>query len=399
MSQRRKPSLSPEEARQLHHEALVIDTQQPPATSGFLFTEGMRAALADYVGQAGPRASREEAMLLMEAMAVREVRTSPEARKAYLDLWHTSGVTVACGTYSGTERPSEAFALANERIARAHAVVDALGGELILVRRTADIERVHRERKHGLILDFQNTIAFGDDLDRIEHFHALGIRMVQLTYNLRNLVGDGCTEAHQGGLSYFGREVVRRLNEARILVDVSHCSEAVGRDALNVSTAPVVVSHSSSKAVCYHDRGKSDELARAVAARGGYFGVVVVPGFISQAVEATLDDFVDHVEHLVDLIGIDHVGVGTDKAGPGPGTESIVEYPSALLLRRPGTFDWSGFRREEHRLTPQQRLKGYADFGDWPNLTVALARRGFTEEELEKLLGLNFLRVFREVVG
>ena len=399
MAQRGNPTLTPDEARRLHEEALVIDTQQPPATSGFLFTDKMRAALAEYVQQAGQTASREEAMILMEVMAAREIQTSPEARKAYLDLWRKSGVTVACGTYSGTERPSQAFEMANERLGRARAIVEALDGELILVRRAADMERAHREGKHGLVLDFQNTVPFGDDLDRVEHFHHVGVRMVQLTYNLRNLVGDGCTETHQGGLSYFGREVVRRLNAARILVDVSHCSEQVGWDALKVSAVPIVVSHSTSKAVCYHDRGKSDELAKAVADRGGFFGVVVVPGFIAEPVEATLDDLARHVEHLVDVIGIDHVGIGTDKAGPGPGTESIVEYPATLPKRRPGTFDWSGFRTEEHRLTRDRRIKGYENFGDWSNLTVHLASRGFNEQELRKLLGLNFLGVFREVVG
>src|SRR5206468_2869529 len=203
---------------------------------------------------------------------------------------------------------------------------DALDGEVILVRRAADIERAHRSKKHGLILDFQNATPFGDDLDRVQYFHNLGVRMVQLTYNLRNLVGDGCTEAHQGGLSYSGREVVRRLNEHRILVDVSHCSEQVGWDALKVSTAPVVVSHSGSKAVCQHDRNKSDELAKAVADRGGFFGVVVIVGFIFSRKEVILDDFVDYVEYLVDVVGIDYVGIGMDKVGFGFGTESLIKY-------------------------------------------------------------------------
>ncbi len=396
MTQKRKPTLTPAEARQLHAEALVIDAQQPPATSGFLFTDKMRVAVAEYARQG---LARDDVSSLMAVMAAREIQTSAIAREAYLDLWHKSGVTVACGTFSGSARPGGAFERATEAIARAHAIIDALDGELRLVRRAADIEHAHREHKHGLILDFQNATPFGDDLDRVEHFYNLGIRMVQLTYNLRNLVGDGCTEAHQGGLSHFGREMVQRLNASRILVDVSHCSEQVGWDALKVSTSPIVISHSSSKAVCYHDRGKSDELAKAVADRGGFFGVVIVPGFISESAEATLDDFTRHVEHLVDIIGIDHVGIGTDKAGPGPGTESLVEYPSTMPRHRSGTFDWAGFRLTEHRLTPEYHLKGYENFGDWPNLTMHLAQRGFNEDELRKLLGLNFLRVFGEIAG
>ncbi len=396
MTRRRKPTLTPEEARQLHEGALVIDTQQPPVTTGFLFTEKMKAALEQSARQG---LSREEAAPPLVDMAAREIRTSEEARRQYMDLWRRSGVTVACGTYSGTARMSEAFELASRRIAQAYGYMEALGGELMPVLRAADVERAYREGKRGVIFDFQNTTPYGDDLSRIEHFYNLGVRMVQLTYNLRNLVGDGCTEAHQGGLSYFGREVVARLNESRTLVDVSHCSEQVGWDALKISKAPIVISHSASKAVCHHDRGKSDDLARSVANAGGFFGVVVIPGFISSEKEPTLDAFADHIEHLVDVCGIDHVGVGTDKAGPGPGTESLIEYPASMPKRRANSFDWGGFRDEEHRLTPGYRIVGFRDFGDWPNITVKLAERGFDEAELRKLLGLNFLRVFRDVVG
>ena len=396
MAQKRKPSLTPDEARWLHREALVIDSQQPPVVNGFLYTDRMKAAVAEYARQG---LGRDEVAPQMAALAAEEIRVSPAARKQYLDLWRRSGVTVACGTFSGAHRMSGAFDRASEAIARGYLFVDALGGALQIARRSADIECIHRDGAHGIVIDFQNTTAFGDDLSRVDYFYNLGLRMVQLTYNLRNLVGDGCTEAHQGGLSYFGREMVQRLNEARILVDVSHCSEQVGWDAMKISTAPIVVSHSASKAVCYHDRGKTDELAKAVADHGGYFGVVIVPGFIAESPEATLDDFARHIEHLVDVMGIDHVGIGTDKTGPGPGTESIVQYPDSMPRHRPGSFDWAGFRLKEHRLTPEYHLNGYRDFGDWPNLTVELAQRGFNEEELRKVLGLNFLRVFREVVG
>jgi len=397
MAHTRTPSLTSDEARSLHREALVIDTQQPPIISGALFTPAMKRALAEYIRQGV--AARDELAQKMAALTARELQTSVEAREQYLGLWERSGVTVACGTFSEVYQYTGAYEAANELIGRAYGVVDALGGVVEVVRRADEIERVHRTGRHGILLDFQNTTPFGEDLDRVQHFYQLGVRMVQLTYNLRNLVGDGCTETSQGGLSYFGRELVRRLNEARILVDVSHCSERVGWDALALSTVPVIVSHSTSKAVCYHDRGKTDELAKAVADRGGYFGVVVIPGFLSDRAEVSLDAFADHVEHLVNVCGIDHVGIGTDKMGPGPGTESLVEYPASLPERTPGSFNWSGFRPKEHRLLGDHVLRGYETFGDWPNLTVALAERGFTEEELRKLLGLNYLRVFREVCG
>src|SRR5437667_9965195 len=134
MLQRRKTTLTSEEARKLHYDALVIDAQQPPATSGFLFTERMRAALNEHIKRDGPKA-RDEIAPLMEEMAVQEIKTSQEARNKYLDLWRRSGVTVASGTYAGTEPPSRSFELASKRLAQAHAVVSALAGGPDLVRR------------------------------------------------------------------------------------------------------------------------------------------------------------------------------------------------------------------------------------------------------------------------
>jgi membrane dipeptidase len=321
-------------------------------------------------------------------------------------------VNVVSATYAGPAPTDGAFERSVKAIGQARGMIDALGGELRLVLTADDIESVYRDGKRGLIIDFQETGPFGSDLDRIDLFYNLGLRVVQLTYNRRNLVGDGCTERYKTGLTYFGREVVQRLNEKNMAVDVSHCSEQVGWDAIEVSSSPVIVTHSAANGVCYHDRGKGDDLARAIAEQGGFFGVAAIGGFIKDGTGATLDDFADHVEHLVNVMGIDHVGIGTDKCGPGPGTESNYLFPEEMgpfetsyLYKdnlAPGAspvgFDWSGFRAE-HRLSDDHRIEGFDQFTDWPNITVKLAERGFEEEELRKLLGLNYLRVFREIVG
>lgn len=396
MATTRKPTLSAQDAQTLHEQALVIDTQQPPIISGIVFTQGMREAVQELASQGRTRA---EAAPVLEAVLTREIQTSQEARDQYLDMWRRSGVTVACGTFSGFDRLGTAFEAAVRKIANAHSIATSLTDDMLIVREASDIERAHSEGKRGLVIDFQNTVALGDDLDRIDLFHGLGLRMVQLTYNLQNLAGDGCTETYQGGLTYFGREMVSRLNAAKILVDVSHCSEQVGWDAMDVSSAPVIVSHSSSATVAKHDRGKSDELAKAIADQGGYFGVVVIPGFIRETPGASIADVVKQIEHLVNVCGIDHVGIGTDKAGPGPRTSTMVEFPDSMPAGLSGDFNWSGFRTVEHRQTPEYQMDGFNSFGDWPNITVALAEAGFNEEELRKLLGLNYLRVFRDVVG
>jgi membrane dipeptidase len=392
----RTPSLTPEEARQLHHTALVIDTQQPPITSGIVFTPLMRETVRQLAAQGR---SRAEAGPAVEAALVRDIQSSDSAKQMYLDMWDDSGVTVACGTYSGAHKPSLAYDSAIRKIANAHGIVATCEDRMMIIRNAADAEKAHRENKFGVLIDFQNTLPIGDDLNRIGTFYNLGLRMVQLTYNLNNIVGDGCTDATKGGLSLFGKAMVEKLNDFNILVDVSHCSEQVGWDAMEVSNAPVIVSHSAAKGVAFHDRGKTDELARAVAEQGGYFGVVTLPGFIRDTPGGSLDDVVRQIEHLVNVCGIDHVGLGTDKAGPGPGTSSLVEYPDSMPQSHGDDFDWIGFRTEEHRLGPEYDMEGFARFSDWPNITVKLAEAGFTEDEIRKLLGLNYLRVLRDVVG
>ena len=396
--------LSDEEALQLHKESLVIDSKQPPATSGFLFTERMKLDLLD-MEKAGY--TRSQASSQLSKIATQEIRNSKSAREQYMSLWQRSGVSVASATYSAGIEIERAFESANEGMAQARSHIDALQGDLKLILKADDIEEVYRSGKHGLILDFQDTLPFGTDLSKIDYFYNLGLRVVQLTYNLRNLVGDGCTERYKSGLSYFGQTVVEKLNEMNMAVDVSHCSQQVGWDALEVSSSPIIVTHSSSNSVCYHDRGKDDDLAKAVANQGGFFGVVIVPGFIqNNGSIATLDDFAEHVIHLVNIMGIDHVGIGTDICANGPETGLIYddEFPESMpgqieyYKEHPSEFNWGGFR-PEHRLTPDYRIEGYSNFGDWPNITLKLAEKGFNEDELRKLLGLNYLRYFREVIG
>ena len=409
MARRPGPSMTPEEARLFHEEALVVDSQQPGVTSGLLYTEAMHEAMLE---MAADGMSRGQIRKRLQAMTVSEIRDHPESARQYMAMWEEAGVNVASATYAGPHPPEGAFENSIASVTQARAIIDALGDELRLVLKAADIEAAYRDGARGVIFDFQETMPFGTNLDRIDTFYNLGLRVVQLTYNLRNLVGDGCTERYKTGLTYFGIEVVQRLNELGMLVDVSHSSEQVGFDAIEVSSSPVVVTHSASSAVCYHDRGKGDELARAIADNGGFFGVAAIGGFLRADNRATLDDFAEHVEHLVDVMGIDHVGIGSDKCGPGPGTESNFEYPPELgpydtsyLYQEdpdpratPGGFAWSGFRAE-HRLSDTHRIEDFDQFTDWPAITVKLVERGFSEDELRKILGLNYLRVFREVVG
>ena len=246
---RRKATLTPAEARQLHQEALIIDSQQPGATGGMLFNDNMKAALDEYVREG---LSRAQIRALLREMAVKEVQTSADARREYLGIWETSGVNVASATYAGPIAPDLALQESLTTMTQARAMIDALEDDVRLVLTADDIERVYKDGKRGVIFDFQDTTPFGSDLGRIELFRNLGLRVVQLTYNLRNLVGDGCTERYKTGLTYYGIEVIGRLNELNMAVDVSHCSQQVGWDAIEASTSPVIITHSASNAICYH---------------------------------------------------------------------------------------------------------------------------------------------------
>ncbi|MGH2730196.1 MAG: dipeptidase, partial [Actinomycetota bacterium] len=253
----------------------------------------------------------------------------------------------------------------------------------------ADAIRTKQENRHGIILNFQDTTHIGSDLDKLNFFYDLGVRIIQLTYNHRNLVGDGCTERSPSGLSLFGLDVVRRMNELGILVDVSHCGEPTTLDAIEASTKPVAVTHSFCRALSDHDRGKSDDVIRALGDAGGYFGVLLVPFFITADPVATLDHFVAHFERVVDLIGPDQVGVGTDWGARFP--KPLIDLLNEEVRRL-------GFR-EEHRVDWNATVEGFRDWREWPNITGALVDRGYSDDEITGFLGANFLRVLERPLG
>ena len=262
-----------------------------------------------------------------------------------------------------------------------------------LVKATSfkDIEQAKAQGKRAIIMGFQDSEYFGRDVDRLQLFYDLGIRIIQLTYNTRNLIGSGCTERADGGLSLFGVEVVKRMNQLGILVDVSHCGYQTTMDGIEVSSSPVAVTHSFSRKLHDHDRGKTDEQIQALAAKNGYFGVLTVPFFLSDLSqkEATLNDVLEHIDHVAGIMGIDKVGIGTDN--PGPVLEPLVTKLKELSVAM-------GFRKE-HQVIPDAVLQGYRDRREWPNITRGLVSRGYTDAEIKGILGGNFLRLFKEVVG
>ena len=172
----------------------------------------------------------------------------------------------------------------------------------------------------------QNAICLDSDLSKLDTLYNLGIRVIQLTYNLRNMLGDGCIERTDAGLSEFGIKVVNRMNTLGILIDLSHCGRQTTIHAIEASNSPVAITHASSQPIYPHARGKSDEEMRILAENDGYMGILILPDFIT-AGKPSCQTLVDHIKHAVDILGVDRVGIGTDY---GTGADT----PAMHLIKR-----------------------------------------------------------------
>lgn len=264
------------------------------------------------------------------------------------------------------------------------------------IRSVDDIRLTKRNGKVGIILGLQNAQPLQDRIEFVRLFHALGVRIIQLTYNERNLVGDGCLEPADAGLSRFGHEVVRTMNRVGILVDLSHCGLRTTREAIDLSERPVAITHANPSAVVPNPRNKPDEILRALAARGGVAGMCAWSPMAARPHRGrpTLEEFLDILEYAVGLIGIDHVGIGTDL---GESTKTREEWdqtwgPQGLYPEVTGALgSWYGFHA--------QHVEGLDSTASMMNLTEGLLRRGYGDADVRKILGGNFLRLFGEVWG
>lgn len=252
---------------------------------------------------------------------------------------------------------------------------------------TDDIRRAKREGKVGIVLGWQNSSGFGDHLPFVRVFKDLGVGIVQLTYNTANTAGSGCYESHDGGLTDFGRELVAEMNRVGILIDLSHVGAKTSEDAIRASERPVAYSHCLPAALKAHPRNKTDEQLRFIADHGGFVGVTMFPAFLPRGSESTIEDYLDAMEHVVDLVGEDQVGVGTDF------TQGYGEEFFSYLNHDKGRF------RKLVDFGPVIMPEGIRRIEDFPNLTAAMERRGWPETRVRKVMGENWLRVLQEVWG
>jgi membrane dipeptidase len=304
-----------------------------------------------------------------------------------------SGITAANLTVSTVGRVAGAFEGTVQQLAAWERDLDRHPDVLMKIKTAADLQTAKSTGRLGLIYGFQDTLPIGEDLDRIATFHGLGVRIIQMTYNRRNLAGDGCLEPADAGLSRLGREMIERMNTLGILVDLGHGGRRTTLDTIAASKKPVSISHTGCAALVDLPRNKTDEELRLLAEKGGVAGIYLMP-FLRAKGQPMAEDVVRHIEHAVQICGEDHVGIGTD-GGISPvhlTPEYIKAFHDDIADRRRRGISAPGENDDVYTFVPDLNTPRRFEL-----IAHHLAGRGHSEDRIAKILGGNFARLFREV--
>jgi membrane dipeptidase len=305
----------------------------------------------------------------------------------------SSGMTAVNLTVGALGSGADVFAETFKTIGAWEREIDTHPDLLLKIKSGADLARAKESRRLGIIYGFQDATPLGDDPARVEMFRNFGVRVIQLTYNRRNLLGDGCLETANAGLSRLGQQVVERMNGLGVLVDLSHCGHRTTLDGIATSKKPVAITHAGCAAVADLPRNKTDEELRRLAEKGGVMGIYFMP-FLRAKGQPKAEDLIRHVEHAVDVAGEDHVGLGTDG-----GISAIELTPEFIKHHREDVQN----RRRLGISAPGEEEDVYTFLPDlntprrFETLAAMLRERGHSETRIEKILGGNFARLFREV--
>lgn len=265
--------------------------------------------------------------------------------------------------------------------------------DLMQILTVDDIYQAKAENKTGIILSFQGGTHLQGDLSLIDVYYRLGIRQIQLCYNRKNDLGDGCEEPGNGGLSQFGEKAIKEMNRLGILVDLAHTGYRTMMEAMEISDKPCIVSHGNAYSIWPSGRNLKDEQVLRVAKMGGTVGVNGFPAFISANAHPKLNDFIDHIDYYVNLVGIDHVTLGMDYWKNQSG---IVSDAEAMLIYE--EYLNSGSATKENYPAPPYHYPEGIDLPEkMPNIVPALQSRGYADSDIKKLLGLNYIRVLKDV--
>jgi membrane dipeptidase len=284
------------------------------------------------------------------------------------------------------------FDAAIHKFWRYYGLAEVRSDRTMIVESLSDILQAKAERKLGLIMGFQGASPIEDDVAYLTIFKKLGLRIMGIAYDQRNLLGYGCREPEDRGLTAFGINAIKEANRLGILIDGSHTGVKTSIDAMKVSSKPVVFTHSNVRALTEHQRNLTDEQIDLIGECNGVIGISTHSTFVRRqpGVRPSLDDLIDHIEYIIKRIGVDHVGVGTDMVN----VETLAEKVSSVTFTRivaPGFHTDAG--------GGGRFVEDFDSVEGFSNLTRGLIRRGYSDEDILKILGGNWLRVFRDVWG
>lgn len=323
-------------------------------------------------------------------MMTRCVEDEAEKRE-YINAWNAAGVDCIFQN-AGVE--SQAPLEIIKRLARYTYVVDNLPEFLVRATHPDHIIAAKAQGKRCMLMSSngvplsQGWISVEEELRYIEVFYQLGVRMMHLTYNRRNMIGDGCAEKANAGLSDFGEAVIKEMNRVGVIVDVAHAGHRTSYEAAKVSDLPVVASHSACTALNDHIRCKPDEVIRAIADTGGYIGIVAIPHFLGRT--GDIIAMLDHIDYVAKRFGPDYVTIGTDVAYT---SRNQAAEMAKVPKRRPVRKRWENFW--PHGTSSLGKRHPSLAWTNWPLFTVGLVQRGYSDDDIQKIIGGNMLRVAR----
>ena len=306
-----------------------------------------------------------------------------------LDLVRHSGVNVLKLTLGGTNSD---FVATVDLLAFVQRMCEVHPDYFLQVRVPSDMDRAKRENKLGIIFSFESAEMLAGDLDRIQIFRDLGVRVMQFSYNKKSPFGAGVMAPEAGGLTELGRKAASTMNDAGIAIDVSHANPATTADAIAISKKPVIMTHAGCAAIHPHPRNKTDEQLRALANKGGVMGIYDLPYLTPSPRQPTVDDYMAHMEHALKVMGEDHVGVGSDAD-----LQPFDTSPQGMAEFNKEEAD----RQKSGLAAPEEDRPTYVIGLNAPRRIEVIAdqllKRGYSERVAEKVIGGNFVRVFGEI--
>ncbi len=338
--------------------------------------------------------------LVIDATSLDHVAT----KKRWFDQARSGGVDVAWVTIGGFAGIANTI----RAVANVLRFIEKNSDETVQVRNSHEMRQAKKEGKMGILFATQDAACLDGDYAYLTIMDQLGYKVMGLTYSESNMLGDGCGERtrEERGLSFFGLDVVKEMNRLGIIVDLAHCGDATTMDALKVSETPCLFTHANVRAISDSSRNKTDEQILAMAESGGVMGITALPRMVNNDLRAaTLEGVLDHIDYVVNLVGVDHVGVAGDftdsiervKLGEMlPGT-SYGSSSKAAPTQGAGWAYWRVKRPdmlgtlEERDVVPY--AKGIENLSKYPDLTRGLVARGYDDESIVKILGENWLRV------